>query len=366
MLSEINARLKAAKSGVAIRQRGDRLYALATYPPKDGESKPKQRDLPLGFRANPAGLKQAEKLAFKISSQLALKEFNWADWQGCRESKPQSEREVLTIGEWLERLETNYFERRRRSPKSETTWYDDYLKPLKRLPQDAPISPEILRQLVVSTEPDSRTRQRYCMAVNTFARFTKVDFDATPLRGNYSPKSLTPRVLSTDAEIIELRDSITNLRWQYAFGLLGTYGLRPHELCYIDLERLKNDEFLVLTEIDEDNGGKTGGRRVPPLRREWYQHWRLTDTHLMPIINGPNNKAKGRRVGVELKKYGATHLYNLRHAWAVRASVAGFTAETAARWMGHSVTVHERTYHAWLSEASDRQIYEAQMNRGGL
>jgi integrase len=364
-IAEINARLKTAKIGVTVRARGDRLCIRGTFPPKPGKAatKPIQADIPLGIRANSAGLKAAEKAAKKIGVQLAEEKFTWAEWLPDLNGENGQSDLGPTIGEWLKRFEINYFEQRRRSPKSETTWHDDYLSPLKKLPQDLPISPEILRQLIVSTKPDSRTRQRCCMAVNALARFTKVDFDAKPLRGNYSPRSLVPRDLPSDTGIIELRDHITNRRWQYAFGLLVTYGLRPHELCYIDLERLKNDEFLFLTEIDEDGGGKTGGRRVPPLRREWYQQWRLTDIHLMPEINGPNNKAKGRRVGVELKKYGVTHPYNFRHAWAVRTSVAGFTAETAARWMGHSVSVHERIYHAWLSEASDRQIYEAQMSR---
>lgn len=59
-LDAVNERLKAAKVGIKVRQKGNRLYLRGTLPPKPGAEKqhPHQQDLSLGIYANPAGLER--------------------------------------------------------------------------------------------------------------------------------------------------------------------------------------------------------------------------------------------------------------------------------------------------------------------
>ena len=59
MLDEVNQRLKAAKLGIHVAQRGDRLSLRATLPPRpgSGKTKPYQQYLSSGIYANPAGFK---------------------------------------------------------------------------------------------------------------------------------------------------------------------------------------------------------------------------------------------------------------------------------------------------------------------
>ncbi len=69
----INARLKTAKMGVAVVQRGDRLSLRATLPPRLGRGKlePTQQYLSLGIYGNPAGLKVAEDKAHELAVAIA-------------------------------------------------------------------------------------------------------------------------------------------------------------------------------------------------------------------------------------------------------------------------------------------------------
>ncbi|MBW4516043.1 MAG: site-specific integrase [Timaviella obliquedivisa GSE-PSE-MK23-08B] len=357
-LEEVNARLKAAKIGISIECRGDRLSLRGTLPPKIklGETKTKQRTIPLKIYANPAGLKRAEKEARKLGGQLGCKEFNWDDW----EDEPEPDQE--TVSSWVERFETDYFNRRSRTPKSETTWRTDYRQPFSQLPSDALLTAETLRQSILETEPDTRNRQRRCMALGLLAKFAGLELNATALRGDYSPKRVSPRDLPTDAEISQWRDRIPNLRWQYAFGLMACYGLRNHELFHIDLEKLKTNPVLSLID-DKDGGGKTGARRVWACYPEWWDKWQLWNVDLLPQVTGKTNSDLGSRVTIALKRYGFYKPYNLRHAWAVRTLEFDIPVELAAQQMGHSLKVHDESYHAWISDDVHQRAFDRAMQR---
>ncbi|MBW4527071.1 MAG: site-specific integrase [Phormidium tanganyikae FI6-MK23] len=357
-LTQINVRLKAGKVGVTIRQKGDRLYLRGTFPPKPGETEWKQRDISLGIYASPVGYKRAEIEAKKAGAQLADKVFTWTDW--IDSPKPKSD----TVSGWIERFEVDYFNRKRRNPKSETTWETEYDQVFRQLPPDEPLTAELLRSHILKTDPDTRNRQRYCMVSEALAKFAALPLDAKSLKGKYSAKSakkLTPRDLPTDKEISEWRDRISNEQWQYAFGLMACYGLRNHELFHIDLERLKESPVLHLIE-DAHGGGKTGARRVWALYPEWYDRWHLWDVSLLPQVTGRNNRELGHRVTQAFKRYGFRNPYNLRHCWAVR-SIDFLSVELAAVQMGHSYQIHCDTYHHWISDEVHQRAYDAAMNR---
>ena len=152
-IEEINARLKLAKIGVTVRARGkgNRLCVRGTFPPRPGKIAGGQDDIPLGIYTNPAGLKAAEKAAKKIGTQLADGVFNWAEWQPTSQTENDPKVEAPSVGEWLKRFEADYFNRRKRNPKSETTWRGDYLQPFKQLPQNAPLTIELLHECIIST-----------------------------------------------------------------------------------------------------------------------------------------------------------------------------------------------------------------------
>ena len=53
----------------------------------------------------------------------------------------------------------------------------------------------------------------------------------------------------------------------------------------------------------------------------------------------------------------------VRHAWAVRTIHVGLPDTVAARMMGHSVTIHTRTYHHWITRRDQQQAVDAALAR---
>ncbi len=82
LLTAANDRLKKGNCGIKIYKRGNKLSLRGTFPPKPGSEKTQsyQQYLSLGLYANAAGMQQAEKQGKKLSSQLALNEFEWKNW----------------------------------------------------------------------------------------------------------------------------------------------------------------------------------------------------------------------------------------------------------------------------------------------
>ncbi|NJO50228.1 MAG: site-specific integrase [Leptolyngbyaceae cyanobacterium RM2_2_4] len=335
-VAQANGRLKAANTGVTIEVKGNRFVLRATLPPKPGSKsqRPYQQRIFLSYHANPAGLKLAEQEARKVGALLDCKQF---DWQPYVKNDVQ---QTLTVADWVEKFERDYFTRRERNPQSETTWKDDYLKVFKRLGQDQALTVELLTQAIAATSPDTRNRKRFVFVCTKLAEFAGLESDFANLRGRYNPKQVQPRDLPSDEVITAQRDRIPNSLWKRAYGLIATYGIRPHEVFKSSFER-----FPVLTVHD---GTKTGYRLVYPYYPEWSEDWDLVGE--LPKVSGKNNSSIGNRVTHAFARYDLSFApYDLRHCWAVRTIRFGLPDTLAARQMGHSVAVHTEIYHAWIT-----------------
>lgn len=251
-LEKINQGFKAAKLGVSIRQRKNSLSIRATLPPKPTSTKTQdhQQYIPTGCKAQLAGLKTAKAMAKEVAGKIAGKTFDWADY-GVEPPKDDSDR---TVAEWIAAYEQDYFERRKRTPTSEDTFKTNYLGFFKRLPQSEILSSEVLRVTIVQTEPDSSPRQSICLAFARLGRFAHVDVTfIQKLQGKYNGRKPAPRDLPEDDEIVRAIMAISNSNWQWIFGMIATYGLRPHEVF-----RIEKFEFPNI-ELSENT--KTGRRK---------------------------------------------------------------------------------------------------------
>lgn len=348
-LKQANSRLRAGKVGVSISVAGGRLVLRGTFPPKPGSkhTAPHQQRLYTGLRANPAGLKLAERQAKEVGLLLEAGQFDWDLYVKTAAKN--------NVQDWIIAFERDYFTRRQRTPKTETTWKDDYLKVFTRLSPDAPLTVELLRATIEATQPDTRTRKRFCDVLGRLATFAGLEADFRPLRGHYSTATTEVRDVPPDDVIAAWWQKIPNPEWRLAYGLMATYGLRNHELFYLD--RSKMPVLLVL------DGSKTDFHRVYPLYPEWVNEWGLA-TGDLPSCTGANNSALGSRVTHAFVRYGIPfNPYDLRHAWAVRSLEFGLPVELAAQQMGHSVDVHCRTYHRWISEDVHDRAYKILINR---
>jgi integrase len=338
-IQEINSRLKLANLGVSVVQRGDRLYLRATLPPKNHSNlkSPHQQWISLGVYACDAGLAFAETEAYKVGSLLAVKGFSWTLYD-----QPE------TCQNWVVKFESDYFQKRKVSPESLTTWKGDYYQILKRLNPDEILTEQTLIDLILSTEPESRMRKRAVMVLSKFAKFCGIDCDLK----SYSPKYLkkkTIRDLPDDSLIANLRDSIANESWQWCYGVMACYGLRNHEIFYLDFS-----DFPICCVLR----GKTGFRDVFPIYPEWADQWDLGNVKI-PDCSGKNNGELGNRVThAFIRARIPFNPYSLRHRWAVRSLEFGLDIATAARMMGHSLKVHTDTYHQWINRATNKRIFE--------
>lgn len=353
-INQANLRLKTAQVGVSIVRLGNRLYLQATLPPKPGSNRTKrhQQRIALHFYANPAGVQQAEKEARKIGALVACKEFDWTPY--LKEQEPEAER----VQEWVEQFKANYFIRRSSTPQSQTTWKTDYEDVFRTLPQSEPLTSKLMIGAIASTKPDTRTRKRYCIALGALAKFAEIDFDAKPYKGRYSPRRASPRDLPTDEAIAQYFYKIPKLEWRWAYGMLATYGLRPHELFLLDYANLGKADYISLLD------GKTGARRIWPIYPEWVLEFQLTEVAL-PKTSGSNSRELGSRVSHAFQRYQVPFKpYDLRHCWAIRSLEFGLDVSLAAQQMGHSVQVHTDLYHLWITDRHHQRAFDALMKRG--
>ncbi|AHB88826.1 site-specific recombinase [Thermosynechococcus sp. NK55a] len=359
-LQQVNQRLKLAQLGLQIEQRGQRLSLRGTLPPRPGSHRlrPHQQRLSLGLPATPSGLKAAEKAAKIIAAKLLENTFRWQDYERVKGLGRLGE---LSLGEQIAAFETAWLAQ---GNLSRTTWETAYLPYLRQLLKAAAAHPdyslaELIYGLLQQIPADQRQRQVACTAFQGFCRFLGVALPI-PLAqfwGTYSRRSLQPRELPSDEEILAAYQQIPNPQWRYVYGLMATYGLRNHEVFFCDLSGLVTGDPQGMIEVQETT--KTGCHQVWPFPPQWVEVFGLRSPQL-PRINTDLTKTTlqriGQRVNQQFRRYGLPFRpYDLRHAWAVRTIHYGLPDTVAARMMGHSVAIHTQTYHRWLTLRDQRQ-----------
>ena len=354
LLAAANKRLKVQKTRITIDCRGELLSLRGTFPPRTGEGKPIQGRIPLNLSANAKNLSLAESTAIQIRSLLDAGTFDWANYITI---EPQQQPE--TIAQLIERFEVDYFNRRARNPKSEFTWKVDYFNVFKKLPGDVPITSQLMKDLILSTSPDSKTRKRCCFALGALARFAQIDFDTTLYAGNYGINATNKRRIPTDEEIVAKFADIENPGWRWVFAMIATYGLRPHEVFRLDYDAIANGKQII-----QVLQGKTGSRLIFPIYPTWYKTFELQRVQLPNVNLKRANSDVGHEVTQKFYrlKLGFTP-YDLRHAWAVRSLVDGLDVAMAAQQMGHSLQIHTKLYHKWIQEHHYRKAYKQYTQR---
>jgi len=150
---------------------------------------------------------------------------------------------------------------------------------------------------------------------------------------------------------------------------MATYGLRNHEVFFADLAPLAAGRDRVVRVLPTS---KTGEHQVWPFPPFWVERFDLqrlgTDPDILPPVccdlRRTTLQQAGRRVSEQFRRYQLPHTpYDLRHAWAVRTIHIGLPDTVAARMMGHSVAVHTRTYHHWITRRDQQQAVDAALAR---
>ena len=354
-ISQANGRLSLGKVGVIIQRRGDRLYLRATLPPRPGASRSDahQQRLALGIWANPAGVSQAEKLARRISADLACGTFEWSGYVAGSSKKTNISAIENVLAD---------FSNSARSGMSVTTWTTEYERVFSRLGAgDQELTAELLESVILQTAPDSRQRRRFCLSLGRLAAFAGLEVDFKRLRGRYSASALEPRDLPSDEQILQQAVAIKSDGWRWVYGMMAAYGLRNHEAFFLDTEVMRSGGYQIRVL-----SGKTGARNVWPFYPDWVELLDLR-SEVLPAVTGKTHADYGSRVS----QYFGRNLslpfqpYDLRHCWAVRTLKLGLDLSLAAQQMGHSLKVHSETYHRWISQDVHQQAFNRIQQRDG-
>lgn len=363
-LTKTNAQLKIGKIRCAIEKRGNRLYLVATLPPKPNSAQPNphRQKIALGSSATIAGLQYAERRAKLLSAQLDNNNFDWSEWIEEKSTKPS----VKSANDWLKEFEENI--RQTRQIK-DGTWKTDYIACFSKLPVSDPLNVDVLIKIILDTEPHSRQRKRFCDHLYALANFAKLEGreKIKELTGKYSSSAVNPKILPSDLLIAQLRNAIDNQPWQWVYGAIATYGLRPHEVF-----RATWEDYPIC-RIPENT--KTGSRFVLPLYPEWADEWDLKNQMLPNIdLEFSNEKLSGKiskyfynnKNSWQIKSGGKpqdfTPLY-LRHCYARRCFEFCFAPDWSAALMGHSTKVHLSSYRAWIDEKVYLNVYRSVIDR---
>lgn len=363
-IAQTNQRLKAAQLGLQVERRGVKLALRGTLPPRPDSSRlrPYQQRLSLGIPATPAGLKQIEQEAKVVAAQLIQDKFDWREYLTFADGKRLSQQ---TLNQQIVAFEQYFFQQPERSlnpASTKTTWataYAPYLRKLSTIAANFPslTLTEAIYKTIDSTEHHSRSRQLCCTTLSAFAEFMNLTLpkNLKVLSGSYGASQTKMRELPSDEEILTVWATIPNPAWRFVYGIMATFGLRNHEVFYCNFTGLKKGG----TSIEVLPTTKTGSHQVWAFYPEWIETFNLRDIQL-PTIETDLNKTTlqqvGKRVTTQFRRYDLPFSpYDLRHAWAIRTIHIGLSDTVAAKMMGHSVQIHTRTYHQWITQR-DQQL----------
>lgn len=354
LIASANMRLKNQNLRIKIAKRGSTLYLRGYLPLKTGEPGLIRQNISLGITASLVGLQLAEAEAIKIAASVSAGVFSWEPYV-----KKEDKSRIKTAKDWIEEFEKDYFNKRARNGKTELTWKKDYIAIFRKLDQGKPLTIKTITKAILSTEPDTRMRQRCCMVLNILAKFANIEIDTNQYSGNYSYKKVKPRNIPDDKLISSTIKSIDNTSWQWAIALLATYGLRNHEIFLVDFDSLAEGNYILKV-----NSGKTNFRRVCPIYPEWVKEFDLYNVKTPDINLNRSNDKLGHTVSQFFRRKELPfRAYDLRHAWAIRSLLFGLDVSLAAQMMGHSLKIHTDTYQHWINEQHYQRAFEILINR---
>lgn len=346
-LDKVNAKL----SRVKLRVKGDRLYLRGTFPPKPGHDAPKQYEISTGYRAVLKELNLAEAFAQEVESQLIREKFLWLTYL------KGAEKPAETIGEWLKRLEADRWKKQQKNENTLNTWRKTYEYYYDRLPKSEPLTVELLVEVIESgSKPGTRTRELYCLSYGVLAKFAGVDDSKIKgLAKGYKAKAIAASDLPTDRAIAEAILKVPHPGWRWMFGMQATFGLRNHELFRLDTDRIAEG---IVRVTDNSKSKKTRQAWACPF--EWVELFDLTNVQIPGMkFEGVANNDLGTRVTRMATHYEIGYSpYAARDAYAIRLAVKGVDVAIAARWMGHSVTVHCAHYLDALQERHSQEVFD--------
>ena len=367
-IAKANEALKSRGIRMTIEQRRNGLVLRGTWADAFGDRR--QQRLPLGVPATSAGVLEAESLAVRAASAIAKgepPETVLASTQPAR-GKQKLKSTNVTCEEAVSAMEAEYWATRNRTSAAERSWAR-LATELNRLPPKATLTLDLLEATILrKTKPDSRTRKEAAMVYSRLARNVGLPGveSLQRLRGHYQPGE---RLLLSDTQIFGFLDTVRSTPWGWPLAAMATFGVRPSEIPSLVLQ---DDGTAQVLTVKRHN-------RPPELRTcfalpsDWITRFRLDQIQIPHEARWTRPeeydsaearrwverwyramKSKSAQEALGAVSASELDLYGLRHAWARRSIETGLSMTLCAKAMGHSVQVHEKAYHRWISQGDLR------------
>ena len=369
-----------SKEGVKLRieQRGRKLNLRGPLPCRSAKGITKIQRLSLRLPFSAEGLKEAKGILQLILLQIEHNQFEWKHWSS-KDNQKEQQHGRNDAHNAIKTFEEAFFSDpiRQRSPSgTRSTWrgaYSPYLRRLQKINKDLnkKLDIKLFNETINSYQENSRSRQQCAIALNAFAKHIGLSLpeDWKKKSGGYGLNKANFREIPSDNDIREYWSLIPNKKWRLAYGLMATYGLRNHEIFFCDLTCFKERNKHVLRILPNT---KTGEHQVWPFHPEWVDFFELNSLKeghgTLPNISTDLNKTSlqqiGRRVSEQFKRYKLPiKPYDLRHAWAIRTIHIGLPDSVSARMMGHSVNIHTKNYHHWITLRDQQKAVDDALSR---
>lgn len=348
-VQKINQWLKESAIPVYVKLDGKALALQATLPCKPGKGEGKrQQKIYLGIKANPAGIKRIKSEAQQLGHLITMDKFSWEFYMPQEKINPAQKTTGQLVEEFRQWYEAGH-------KLKEVTWREGWARTFGRLPQNEPLTESAILAVVLTTDPHTRNREVFCQKLQKLADYAGLEVDLSPYKGGYTSSEIKPRRIPSEQEIIEWRNRIPNPSWQWFFGVVASFGLRPHEAFFCQFDP---DDCYTLKIME----GKTGEREAMAVHPEWVEKWNLTEV-LTPPVKGKTYRDYGQRANRQFDRYKIPfNAYDLRHAAAIHLSVIKrLPVSTAAAFLGHDPVTHQRVYHRWLSSSTNKQVWRELM-----
>lgn len=373
-LQVLNEGFRMGGLPLRIERRGQRLGLRGRLPRRDGPGFRVQR-LSLGLKADGTGLEAAVQQLHVICGDLSSGRFCWSRWlPPSQRSHGQPTGGADLLNHALRRFKEAFDADpvRSRNPAGQrSTWATAYWPYLRRLAlvqeqRQQPLGQPLFLRTLASYQLASRSRQQCGTVLAALARQEGIPLpeDWSKRSGGYGLRQAGHRQLPTDRQIMAAWHRIPNPAWRWVLGVMATYGLRNHEVFFCDYSALHGGGSPVVRVLATS---KTGEHQVWPFLPEWVEGFALAHIQQPPITTDLEQvtlQQVGRRVMEQFRRYKVGFSpYDLRHAWAVRTIHLGLPDTVAARMMGHSVAIHTRTYHHWMTRRDQQQAVNTALAR---
>jgi integrase len=359
-IDKINTTGKLRQMPAKIVRQESSLYIRATFPPKPGELKPKQRKIPTGLKAYAPNLWEAGEMALKIGSQLLTNTWVWPD------ETPPAE----TIADYAALHRAAYLSKNVSPGKSaidtENYWKKDFLYPFNTLPQDQPLTLKLCKDTIQRCldsgvfAKHSRQQRRYAKAYAGLLKLAGIDPGdlVATMRGGYKPEQADPRQIPSTADIVEVFEYVPE-QWRFIYFLIACFGLRGTE---VHPERIKIAD-LDRREVEVWSGKTQDWRYVPAFDKEMFDRlvcsppdwWRKT-----PLTPNKLSDAFCKNLCKVMANLDQCFVpYDLRHHYAYDGIKRRIDTALVARWMGHSVTTHTQIYWRCINRELSREVVDS-------